>query len=182
MMRSGTRLCRLARRLWRDCGGISAVEFALIAPVMIAILFGSVELSLALIADRKVTQTASTIADLVAQDDAISASEMADIFTAASAIMQPYDTAPLQMRISSIVMAPDETVTVDWSEGKNMSARRSGSSATVPNGLLQPNTSIIMAEVNYDYTPVLGNFLNAPISLGETFYLRPRRSMKVAGP
>ncbi len=175
-------LLRLARRLGRDCGGVSAVEFALIAPVMIAILFGSVEVSLALIADRKVTQTASTVADLVAQDDAITAGEMADIFTAASAIMQPYDTAPLQMRISSVVMAPNKKIYVDWSQGKNMSARKSGSSVTVPKGLLQPNSSIIMAEVSYDYTPTLGNFLKAPIGLGDTFYLRPRRSLKVKGP
>jgi len=175
-------LQQFARRLWRDCGGVSAVEFALIAPVMITILFGSAEISLALIADRKVTQTASTVADLVAQDDIITADEMTDIFTASSAIMQPYDTAPLQMRVSSIVMAADSSVTVDWSEGQNMAPRKSGSNVTAPSGLLQPNTSIIMAEVSYDYTPALGDFLKAPIGMGDTFYLRPRRALKVTGP
>ncbi len=54
-------------QFWRDARGVSAVEFALIAPVMITLLLGSVELSDVMIADRKATSVASTTADLVAQ-------------------------------------------------------------------------------------------------------------------
>ncbi|MAC38359.1 MAG: pilus assembly protein TadE, partial [Oceanicaulis sp.] len=54
-------------RFWRDCRGLSAVEFALIAPVMILLYLGAVDLSLVLSIDRKVTSAASALADLVAQ-------------------------------------------------------------------------------------------------------------------
>ncbi len=166
----------------KDNRGVSAVEFALIAPVMIVILFGVIELSLMLTADRKVTRATSAIADLVAQDDIITASEMTDIFIASGAIMQPYDTTGLKMRVSSVVMAANGSVAVDWSQGKQMTPRAAGSKVSVPSGLLQPNTSIIMAEVNYNYTSSLGTFLSAPILFKDTFYLRPRRTAKVTGP
>ena len=182
MIQSLTKTGQWLQSLWRDRRGVSAVEFALLAPVMIAILFGSVETSLLLTADRKVTQTASAVADLVAQDDIITAPEMTDIFTASSAILEPYPTAPLQMRVSSVSMAADNSVSVDWSQGHNMTPRAAGSSVTVPNGLLQPNTSIIMAEVSYDYDSAIGAFFKAPITLGDKFFLRPRRAQKVTGP
>ncbi len=165
-----------------DRRGVSAVEFALIAPVMIAILFGIIEVSLLLTADRKVTRATNAIADLVAQDDIITADEMTDIFTATSTIMQPYDVSGLQMRVTSVVMAANGNVAVDWSEGKNRTPRAPGSNVVLPNGLLQPNTSIIMAEVDYGYVSTLGTFLSSPINLSEVFYLRPRRALKVTGP
>ncbi len=169
-------------RLCVDRSGVSAVEFALIAPVMIAILFATIEVSLLLTADRKVTQATSAVADLVAQDDIITADEIIDIFTASSAIMQPYDITGLQMRVTSVLMDVDGTVTVDWSEGQHIAPLMPGSNVNVPAGILQPNSSIIMAEVTYNYTSTLGTFLTAPIGLSDSFYLRPRRSQSVTGP
>jgi Flp pilus assembly protein TadG len=175
-----------AKRFWArlrtDRRGVSAVEFALIAPVMIVILFGVIEISMLMTADRKVTRATSAIADLVAQDDIITADEMTDIFTATGTIMQPYDANGMQMRVSSVVMANDGSVAVDWSEAQSMSARAPGSSVSVPAGILQPNSSIVMAEVRYNYSSNLGTFLSTPILLKETFYLRPRRALKVTGP
>jgi Flp pilus assembly protein TadG len=162
--------------------GVSAVEFALIAPVMVAFLLGAIEVNLLLTADRKVTQLTSTIADLVAQDDVITADEMDDIFTAASAILQPYSPAPLKMRVTSVVMDEDGDATVAWSQGKGMTALSPGSSISTPDGILQNNTSVIMAQVTYDYDSLIGSFVNTNIQLDDTFYLRPRRSASVTGP
>lgn len=173
---------KLSFGLVRDERGVSAVEFALIAPIMVLFLFGSADLSLMLTADRKVTQTASTVADLVAQDDVIGSAEMADIFTASQAIMQPYDTSTLQMRVSSVVMDNAGKVKVAWSQGRNMSPRAKGSSISVPNGLLQKNTSVIFSEVKYAYKSAIGSAIKTDINMQDKFYLRPRRSKEVAGP
>ncbi len=166
----------------REERGVSAVEFALIAPAMVAIVLGTVEVNLLLTADRKVTQVASTIADLVAQDDVITADEMSDIFTAASTILTPYSTQPLKMRVTSVVMDGGGNVKVAWSQGSGMSPRSPGSSVSTPAGILQANTSIIMAEVTYDYTSLIDSYVTTNLQLDDTFYLRPRRSQEVAGP
>src|SRR5262245_55924354 len=79
-----------------------AVEFALIAPVMIAIFFGVSELTNALQASSKVTSMASQAADLIAQDKAICNAEMTDVFSAVAAVMFPFPSSGMQVRISSI--------------------------------------------------------------------------------
>ncbi len=84
------------RRLCGNRDGVSAVEFALIAPVMVLFYVGMVEISLALSVDRKVTNAASALADLVAQDDVITDGEMVDILNAGSAIIAPYDAGSVR--------------------------------------------------------------------------------------
>jgi hypothetical protein len=38
---------------------------------------------------------------------------------------------------------------------------------------------VIVAEVSYTYTPPVGEFLTGGLTMQDTFYLRPRRSLTV---
>jgi len=163
------------RSFFKDRRGVSAVEFALIAPVMIALYMGSVELTLNLTADRKASQVANTVADLVTQDDTITDSDLDDIYAAARAVLYPFDPSTLSMRITSIRMDADDDIFVDWSEGEGMPALRTNTLPTIPEGLLAPMNSIIMVEVVYDYSSHIGHVANHSIALTDTAYLRPRR-------
>ena len=58
-------------RLARDQEGVSAVEFAMLLPLMLTLYLGGVEVSQGISIDRKVTLTARTVADLVAQVSSI---------------------------------------------------------------------------------------------------------------
>lgn len=165
--------------LRRDERGISALEFAMVAPVMIGMYMGAVELSHALTIDRRVTSVASAAADLVAQSEVVSGNDLDDIFAAASSIMLPYSADPISIVLSSVVADEDNETTVAWSCGHNAAARSEGGEFTLPEGLTQPFSSIIMAEVEYAYTPPLGEMVTNGITLKETFYLRPRRSLTV---
>jgi Flp pilus assembly protein TadG len=164
----------------RDCRGLSAVEFALIAPVMILLYLGAVDLSLALSIDRKVTSAASALADLVAQDDVVTDDEMVDILNAGAVILAPFDPVPLQMRISSVMMDSDGDVEVQWSDARGRSPYSEGDSVTVPSGVLQPNRSIVMVEVAYQHETLFNELGMARFNLNEAFYLRPRRSIVVS--
>jgi Flp pilus assembly protein TadG len=55
-------------RFWRDRRGVSAVEFALIAPVLVIFYCGMAELTQAMMAQRRVSNIASSIGDVVAQN------------------------------------------------------------------------------------------------------------------
>jgi Flp pilus assembly protein TadG len=57
------RLATMLRRLRRREDGVSAVEFALILPVMLILFFGCVEVGDALTIDRKVAHVASTLSE-----------------------------------------------------------------------------------------------------------------------
>ena len=80
-------VARLRRsRFARDRRGVSAVEFALIAPIMIGLYFGCVEVSDAVAVDRKVSLTAAALANLSAQVTTISSNDMTTILRASGAI------------------------------------------------------------------------------------------------
>ncbi|WP_306015404.1 TadE/TadG family type IV pilus assembly protein [Oceanicaulis sp. MMSF_3324] len=166
---------RLFTALKRDRRGVSAVEFALLAPFMIALYLGSVQLTLGLTADRKVSQVANSVADLVTQDDFVTDSDLVDIYAAADAILNPFDPEPLALRITSVRMDAEGEVFVDWSEGDGMTPHDTDSLPDLPEGLMAPMNSIIMVEATYRFSTNLGELTKTPITLSDTAYLRPRR-------
>ncbi len=117
----------------RDKAGVSAVEFAMIAPVMITLLLGTVELSDVMMADRKVTS----------------------------------------------VNIEDTTTEVGWGDAYNTNPYAPGSAFTLPAGLGSTGDSVIVGEVTYTYNSVIGQFLGGPKELTDTFYMQPRRTLRV---
>jgi Flp pilus assembly protein TadG len=170
---------RFFLRFPRDTRGVSAIEFALILPVMVGMFFGIGEMTSYMQAHSRMTKVASTVADLVAQDTSISDDEMANIFNCAEAIMQPFDAANGWVRVSSIVANATGQTTVAWSDGQGIADRATGSSITVPPGVVPPNASVIFTEVSYDYESSYGMFLDDGVTTSDQFYARPRRSVSV---
>ena len=172
----------LARRFIAAREGIIAVEFALIAPLMIATYFAVTELSDAYTAKSKVTVVASTAADLAAQETAICDAEMNDVFAALSAIMFPYPVNDMKIKITSLVDTGNGTVKVAWSDVLNDTPRAVNSIVSIPDGLVTSGSgsSVILAEVTYHYSSPAGYMIYGSIPLSDKFYLHPRRSLKVA--
>jgi len=169
-------------RLVGDRRGVSAIEFALIAPVLILAYVGVAEVSNALTIYRRTSEVAATAADLTAQVKTVTKSDIGDIEAASSSILTPYSTTPLKIVLSSVVANDKNNGKVDWSCASSGSARAAGSSYPVPTGLTEPNSSVIVAEVTYAYTSLLGLtsvFDPGSFNITRTFYARPRKSTKV---
>ncbi|MDO9473118.1 MAG: pilus assembly protein [Caulobacter sp.] len=173
-------MIKLFKRLGRDRRGVSAVEFALIAPAMIAFYFGLAEITQALLAERRAGHAASAIGDLVAQSSSISNTDITDIFQIATTIMQPYPTNTLKMRVTSVKANAAGATTVAWSNGSGMTPYGTGAALTVPSGVIAANQSVIMSEVTYDYDSPVNFFMPNAVTFSRKFYLRPRRSDEVA--
>lgn len=170
---------RMKNKFWRDTGGVSAVEFALILPVMLVMIFGTVEISNLMIADRKLVSATSTTADLFAQTRTVTTAEIADIFLAGRAVMQPLADSTLTFVVASVVADGAGVTRVEWSEGYGAAGRAPGSVYTLPVGIIEPNQSVIVVESNYSYVSQLGHLIISPIALSDRFFLAPRRSIKV---
>jgi len=165
--------------LWYNEKGISAVEFALIAPLMVLIYFGCIELSLLMRVDRRVTTTASSLGDLTARLVTVSDADMQELFDAAAVTMQPYSAQTARMRITSVVDDGSGETRVSWSDGHNMTAYTEDALITVPAGLVPTPGSVIVAEVEFEYTSSLGFVLDTSQTLTDVFYLRPRRVTEI---
>jgi Flp pilus assembly protein TadG len=80
----------LRHNIINDSRGIAAVEFALIAPLLIVLFFGVLEVSNLLIADTKLRAANAAAADILTQDsDDVSLTDLQDINIATQRIMFP---------------------------------------------------------------------------------------------
>ena len=170
---------RFFKSFRRADGGMSAIEFALILPIMLATFFGIAEISNYILAARKVANVASAAADLVAQDTVIDDTEISDIMGALDVVLRPFNPADAQVRITSVVADSDGETTVAWSDARNTSAYSEGSPITVPDDIVPDNQGIIMAEVSFTYKTLFGMYLTDGMTVSDTFYWKPRRSTEV---
>jgi Flp pilus assembly protein TadG len=159
-----------------DQRGVSAVEFAMLLPLMLALYFGVVEISQGIAAQRKVTMTARAVADLVSQASNVANSYMNNSLDAAVAVMAPFPDSKLKVTVTSIQVDANGNATVAWSDTKNGTERAQGSSVTLPAALLIANSSLIWSEVEYAYTPTIGYIVSGTLTLKDSLYMRPRLS------
>lgn len=163
-------------RFSKDQKGASAVEFALVAPILLTIYFGSVEVYQAYSANRKITLAASAATDLVARfsNGQINTTSINNIFTAAEKIIAPFDTAPFTIIISEIKRNGTQTK-VEWSRANNGPGHASGTKIELPDGLIPTGTkdSVIMTQVSYSYQPLLTYLWKKPFTMSDVFYERP---------
>lgn len=167
-------------RSFRDArDGVSAVEFALIAPIMILFYFGMAEICQGFMAQKRTEHVASTIADLVAQEETVSSATLTDIYTVARQVLAPFPTTGLKQRITSVTRNTSGVAKVDWSSGSNWTARTTGSTITLPANLIANSESVVMAEVEYPYVSAFDYVMPQSMTFRKTYYLRPRQSSAV---
>jgi Flp pilus assembly protein TadG len=179
---------RVLRRFRRDARGVSAVEFAMVLPLMVILFVGVVQVSELASLKRKTTLVARSVADLVSQVSSIDQNEMNNVMAAGTAVVAPFPTSKLKIRISSLKIDGNKNVTVEWSKVNSASAdwavRSTGSSVPLDDALKIANSWLMMAEVEYTHQPPLGYGLTGSLGLtpdkvSDKIFMRPRLSDKV---
>ena len=174
-------MIRALQRLLGCRRGVAATEFALILPLMVLILVGTVEFGNVLLLDRKVSRAAHISADLVAQARQITTAELTDVFDAVEEILRPFP-AGMAITLSSVYFDPaTNQVRVVWSQTRNGAARAQGSLFALPQaGMLIAGESVIVAEITYPYSPLFADLVLGSLTLKDDAYLKPRRAAQVA--
>jgi Flp pilus assembly protein TadG len=165
-------------RFWLDRRGVSAVEFALLAPVLILFYFGTAEVCQAFMAQKRLGHATAQLADITSQDSVVTVDELTDTLAISGLIMAPYSTTPLLMRISGVTRDANGVAKVDWSRG-TMTALGRNAVVTVPAGLIENGESVILSEATYVYNSPLDYIMQEELMFRRTFYLRPRLVNKI---
>ena len=173
------RMPQTVRRYARDRRGVSAVEFALLAPLMIGLYLGCAEISDGVAADRKVSLISATLANLTSQVSTITTSEMTNILDASTAIVAPYAASKLKMSVTCLNINSNGQATVKWSVTRNGTVK-SGVMA-IPAALAVPNSQLVYAEAAYAYTPTVGYTITGTLTLSDQMYMAPRQSAPTYG-
>jgi Flp pilus assembly protein TadG len=168
------------RRFALDQGGVSAVEFAILLPLMLTMYLGGVEISQAVSADRKTTLVAHTVGDLTAQAANVTTADMTNVFNAGVAVAYPFSSANLKVTVTSVCIDQNGSIaTVAWSRTLNGTTHTGNVTSSIPAALMVPKTSLIWGEATYTYRPTIGWTITGSLDLKDKFFLRPRLSNSV---
>lgn len=171
---------RRRRGFVADRRGVSAVEFAMLLPLMMTLFLGSVEATQGIATNRKVTLTAHALGDLASQYTDINNADMSNILAAGSAIIAPYAAANLREVVSELSINSQGQASVVWSDTLNGTALTAGQIVSVPASLAVPNSYLILAQVSYGYNPTYAFVMTGTVTLQDTSYVLPRQSTSIA--
>jgi Flp pilus assembly protein TadG len=190
------RIWSKAVRFRADRRGVAAIEFAFIVPVLLIMYFTTMEASQAIETSKKVSRIGSMVADLVTQQQTIVKADIDAIMQIGASTLQPYNRSVPDIIITAIQVTTDPTpkVQVVWSRrvvgGVNGVDAAPNTPTTVPASLKIAGTFLIRVQSNLAYKPILTWSAGGEqrlgltsafdsIAMGETYYLRPRRSQTI---
>jgi len=157
-------------------------------------------------ADESVADMAAEYTQLnepaVYTGDTNQVSDMVNVMSVANDVLAPLPTSTLSLRVTSVYADGKGNTKVQWSCAKGTFAPLTANSAvtTTPSGnapsffiwpnniqagqyrLNGTNSSYIMSEVSYIYTPLTGYIIQRPITMTDTSYLLPRSSSYIGFP
>lgn len=164
----------------RDDRGVSAVEFALIVPLILVLLIGMVDINEALTVYRKMRQISSTVTDLVAQRSEVSPAEVTMTLAGSASLLAPYDTTDLDIVLSVVNVKPTGQ-TIAWSRAFQATAEPAGTQPDfpVPADLAENGVQVVAVRVDYRFDTLSSVLLEGILGrsgyvMQDTMYERPR--------
>lgn len=190
---------KLFSRFAKARDGVAAVEFALLAPLLVTMMLGSIELTHALWGNGKLAKATSTVVNLIALTKQLDNQEFDDLLAASPLILQPYPINDLAMTVTSIVGCEissndpnnkDMKYLVRWSRSWTPGAGGAGSPhqndtifAREPDALkISDGDTIIVAEGTYTYYPKIARKVGATMEMADIAFQQPRETIPVAYP
>jgi Flp pilus assembly protein TadG len=179
---------RAKLRAWRllgDTGGVAAVEFALIVPLVIIVYPGGFEIAQASTVYRKLTDTTVQLANVTSQYTTLTyPQDFTTIFSASSQIMAPYPTGPLTIVMTEVQTDASSVAKVQYSKGypTGTPGLATGSVVAMPAGLASPNSYYILVQTTYSYSTTIGSAFVGNIPMKDQIFMIPRESPSIPCP
>jgi Flp pilus assembly protein TadG len=178
---------KLCRRFLASTRGVAAIEFAIVAPMLLLMLIETFDIGNAIAVYMKVRTATFALASITNQystgTNGIQSSDMTAITGSASAVLAPYSSTPVTVKVTQIRMSSATRARVSWSYALNGTAYTAGTSwKTLPSQFTTSNACnsypcyLIYAEVTYAYAPVLFSSVLSALNLSDSLYVMPRSS------
>jgi len=181
-----SRLVQQARRLARERKGAGAIEFAILFPVLIMLYIGAFEITIGLSVSKRATRAASSIADLVTQQQSITKSTLTEMRSVATAIFVPYNSTSLTLKITGITVDASANAKVLWSWAQDGSAPYAKNTAVsgIPADMKTANSFLVRTELSIPYTMFLfaPNFMPdgmRTITISRSYFYRQRQGESI---
>jgi Flp pilus assembly protein TadG len=185
------RINGLVARFVQNRSGIGAIEFAILAPLLLVLYLGTVEATVALNVYGKVARASSSVSDLVAsQNTSVDKTFLATMPDVVNSILAPFSSGSYTLKVTGIKLDASAKAYVEWSWDKTGSRPYSPATditANVPTDLQVANTYLIRSELSVPYSMLLylpgfsGTKTNA-MTMTKTYYFAPRIGSSITCP
>ena len=162
-----------------DQRGAVAVETALFSIVLIMLITGGFEAGRAVLLEQKLDRAVNTVSDLVARSETVSSTDLADIYSAAKGIMGSYNL-DTNGAVYVSVIKPGSPISFAWQRklgGTTIASKVGTGTGTVklPTGFtLDSDEYLVVAEIAYNYAPVMGLDMFGSKTIYQAAFNRPR--------
>lgn len=176
------------KRFLANKSGVAAIEFALIFPLLILILFACIELYGHFSAVRKIAKVTASLADIVAQSRSITEEQLKALNPLAKSLMQPLDSEKMTYTIASIRQGDDtKPPKLVWEHEQSSSASKislGGNGkcrdyADAGNKKFPPNQDVIFVNIKFTYESLFENYIGGPTIYEDNMIAIPRASATV---
>jgi Flp pilus assembly protein TadG len=149
----GRGLLTLLRRFSRDRSGIGAIEFAILAPVLLLLYLGALETTIALSVAKRASRAAGAVADIITQQTSVSKSVLATMPSAVGAIFAPYSNTGLTLKITGITIDASSKATVTWSWAQDGSTpyAKNSTPTGIPTDMNKASSFLVRTELSIPY-------------------------------
>ncbi len=160
-------------RVFTDARGVAAAEFALIAPALIFLVMGVLEMSFRFRASEEATRYVHQMADLVSRETGLTTDALVELRNASMFMMKPLDTTDnLDFDVTSIGYDVDEQPEVLW---RRVAGTEVSFDVNEAEGMGIENESVIRIGVRYNYQSILSELFGGGfMAIERSAYARPR--------
>ncbi len=177
-------ISQLIRKFVRNIRGVATVEFAIIGPVLVALLIFSVNGFDAYRGLRRASVAVDTVSDLVSRKQVMNDAQRDALFVTAEALLDRYATGnTLGMTISSVEQDEDDNYVILWSvandnataHGEFLPAEVASELPAIPDG-----ESVILTELDFSFRPTFQDLWVGAVDADQISISRPRLLAKIA--
>ena len=161
-------------RILSDVRGVAATEFALIAPALIFLAMGVLEMSFRFRAAEEATRYVHQVADLVSRETGLTTASLTELRKASAFMMKPVDVNnKVDLDVTSIgFQGAQATPRILW---RRVAGVAVAFDLTESEGMGLTNEAVIRVGVRYTYHSILSDMFGGSTMLVErSAYARPR--------
>lgn len=172
-------------KLYTNNDGVGAVEFALIAPMLLVVYLMAFELTVGLSISKKVSMAGSTIGDLISREEKLNKEFLAASTDVSKAMFVPYPSKNLAIKVTGIKVNDKKEATVVWSwSSVGGVPYTAGTTPIVPSEFRTPDVFLVRTELSATHEllmwlPGLSGSSTKTLTMGREFFFRQRLSRDI---
>lgn len=159
----------------KDESATAVVEASMVFPIMLTMLFGTIDIGRGLLINKKLISATQIVSDLLARGAVVNNDMIDDAIIAAELAIQPFQVDDFGIDIVGIHYNEDDgTPEEGWRETRGMLPNDTVFAQSV--GLGDPDEGVLAITIQFTYRPTFSGIIVEDFVMQEVAFVRGRRT------